>query len=111
VVIVSTEAKQHRYGAAYAMAKAADDRLALAAAVRNCGSTGSPRSDRLDMTGSQSPEQVGRAIAALADDSDLLNLTGRTLRGGRAWAVRPAGTYGWRRSAGNGVMARTGSSS
>jgi dehydrogenase/reductase SDR family protein 1 len=68
-------------------------------------------SDRLDMTGSQSPEQVGRAIAALADDSDLLNLTGRTLRGGRAWAVRPAGTYGWRRSAGNGVMARTGSSS
>jgi hypothetical protein len=31
------------------------------------------------MTGSQSPEQVGRAIAALADDSDLLNLTGRTL--------------------------------
>jgi dehydrogenase/reductase SDR family member 1 len=35
--------------------------------------------DRLDMTGSQSPEQVGRAIAALADDSDLLNLTGRTL--------------------------------
>jgi NAD(P)-dependent dehydrogenase (short-subunit alcohol dehydrogenase family) len=44
VVIVSTEAKQHRYGAAYAMAKAADDRLALAVAVRNCGSTGSPRS-------------------------------------------------------------------
>jgi hypothetical protein len=33
--------------------------------------------DRLDLTGSQSPEQVGRAIAALADDSDLLNLTRR----------------------------------
>jgi hypothetical protein len=35
--------------------------------------------DRLDQTGSQSPEQVGRAIAALADDSDLLNLTRRAL--------------------------------
>lgn len=35
--------------------------------------------DRLDLTGSQSPKQVGRAIAALADDSDLLNLTRRAL--------------------------------
>src|ERR1700722_9719037 len=46
VVIVSAaipEAKRHGYRAAYAMAKAADDRRALAAAVRNCGSTGSPR--------------------------------------------------------------------
>ena len=34
---------------------------------------------RLDLAGSQSPEQVGRAIAALADDLDLLNLTRRAL--------------------------------
>jgi hypothetical protein len=33
--------------------------------------------DRLDLTGSQSPEQIGHAIAALADDLDLLNLTRR----------------------------------
>lgn len=35
--------------------------------------------DRLDLTGSQSPEEVGRAIAERSDDSDLLNLTGREL--------------------------------
>ena len=35
--------------------------------------------DRLDLAGSQSPEHVGRAIAALADDLDLLNLTRRAL--------------------------------
>jgi dehydrogenase/reductase SDR family member 1 len=97
VVIVSAvipEAKRHGYVAAIAMAKAAEDRRALAAAGRNCGSTGSPRprctrlrsyrgvmqyADRMDLTGSQSPEQVGRAIAAVADDSDLSNLTRRAL--------------------------------
>ena len=35
--------------------------------------------EHLDMTGSQSPEGVGRAVAALADDPDLLALTGRAL--------------------------------
>jgi len=35
--------------------------------------------EHMDMTGSQSPEGVGRAVAALADDPDLLALTGRAL--------------------------------
>jgi NAD(P)-dependent dehydrogenase (short-subunit alcohol dehydrogenase family) len=34
---------------------------------------------QLDLTGSQSPEGVGRAIAALADDPERLTLTGRAL--------------------------------
>ncbi len=34
---------------------------------------------RLDLTGSQSPEGVGRAVVALAGDPDLLSLTGRAL--------------------------------
>ena len=45
VVIVSAvipEAKRHGYGATYAMAKTAEDRRALAAAVRNCGSAADP---------------------------------------------------------------------
>jgi dehydrogenase/reductase SDR family member 1 len=97
VVIVSAaipEAKRHGYRAAYAMAKAADDRrpwprrCATAGArgrldrgAPGCGPTEGVMqyADRLDLAGSQSPEQVGRAIAALADDSDLLNLTRRAL--------------------------------
>jgi hypothetical protein len=35
--------------------------------------------EHLDMAGSQSPEGVGRAIAALARDPDLLSVTGRVL--------------------------------
>ena len=35
--------------------------------------------EHLDMTGSQSPDGVGRAIAALADDPNVLALTGRAL--------------------------------
>jgi hypothetical protein len=35
--------------------------------------------DRLDLTHSQSPEGVGRAITALAGDPDVLTLTGRAL--------------------------------
>ena len=34
---------------------------------------------QLDLTGSQSPEGVGRAVVALAGDPDLLSLTGRAL--------------------------------
>ena len=88
------ESSQHKLGAAYAMAKTADDRLALAAAVqlREHGVAsvavhpGLVRTEgvlqfeeHLDMAGSQSPEGVGRSIAALADDPDLLAMTGRVL--------------------------------
>jgi hypothetical protein len=33
----------------------------------------------LDLTGSQSPEGVGRVVAALAADESVLSLTGRAL--------------------------------
>ena len=96
-VIVSMaipEVSQDAFGAAYAMAKAADDRLALAAAVqlREHGVASVAvhpdwvRTEgvlqfaaQLDLTGSQSPEGVGRAIVALADDPERLALTGRAL--------------------------------
>jgi hypothetical protein len=35
--------------------------------------------DQLDLTGSQSPEGVGRAIAELAADPELLTLSGQAL--------------------------------
>jgi NAD(P)-dependent dehydrogenase (short-subunit alcohol dehydrogenase family) len=88
------EAGQHGFGAAYAMAKTADDRLALAAALQlrehDVASVavhpGLVRTEgvlqfagQLDLTRSQSPEGVGRAIAALAADPDLMSLTGRAL--------------------------------
>jgi NAD(P)-dependent dehydrogenase (short-subunit alcohol dehydrogenase family) len=74
------------------MAKAADDRLAQAAAqqlkahkvasvavhpgwVRTEGVM--LYAEHLDLTGSQSPEGVGRAITALASDPGLLSLTGQ----------------------------------
>jgi NAD(P)-dependent dehydrogenase (short-subunit alcohol dehydrogenase family) len=83
------------FGAAYAMAKVADDRLALAAAgqlreyavasvalhpdwVRTEGVL--QFAAHLDLTGSQSPEGVGRAIVALAGDPDVLSMTGRALK-------------------------------
>lgn len=78
----------------YAMAKTADDRLSLTAArqlreyqvasvavhpgmVRTEGVL--QFAEYLDLTGSQSPEGVGRAIAALAGDPDVLSLTGQVL--------------------------------
>jgi NAD(P)-dependent dehydrogenase (short-subunit alcohol dehydrogenase family) len=79
-------------GAAYAMAKAADDRLAQAAAeqlkTHKVASVavhpGWVRTEavmlyagHLDLTRSQSPEGVGRAITALAGDPALLSLTGQ----------------------------------
>jgi dehydrogenase/reductase SDR family member 1 len=82
------------HGVAYAMAKAADDRLAAAAAVklREHGVAsvavypGWVRTETvllyaadLDLAGSQSPEGVGRAITALAADPDVMALTGRAL--------------------------------
>jgi NAD(P)-dependent dehydrogenase (short-subunit alcohol dehydrogenase family) len=82
-------------GAAYAMAKAADDRLALVAAqqlreyavaslvvypdwVRTEGIM--QFASQVDLTGSQSPQGVGRAIAALAADPDRFSLTGTAPR-------------------------------
>jgi NAD(P)-dependent dehydrogenase (short-subunit alcohol dehydrogenase family) len=85
---------QHPGGPAYAMAKAADDRLAQAAAAQlrqhrvACVAVhpGWVRtetvllySEYLDLDGSQSPEGVGRAITALAADPQLMTLTGRAL--------------------------------
>ncbi|HEV2371370.1 MAG TPA: SDR family NAD(P)-dependent oxidoreductase [Streptosporangiaceae bacterium] len=80
--------------AAYSMAKAADDRLALEAAHQLAGHKvasvgihpGWVRTegvlqfaDQVDLTSSQSPEGVGRAVAALAADPALLDLTGQIL--------------------------------
>src|SRR5262245_58327516 len=79
-------AEQQSFGVAYSMAKTADDRLAAAAAVqlRESGVTsvavhpGWVRTEgvmqfasEIDLTGSQSPEGVGRAIVALASDPEL----------------------------------------
>jgi NAD(P)-dependent dehydrogenase (short-subunit alcohol dehydrogenase family) len=81
-------------GVAYAMAKAADDRLAMAAAAKLrehavasvAVHPGWVRTETvllyaadLDLTGAQSPEGVGRAIAALAADPEVLSLSGRAL--------------------------------
>ena len=85
---------QNEFGAAYAMAKTADDRLALAAAgqLREHGVAsvavhpGLVRTEgvlqfaeHLDLASSQSPEGVGRAVVALTGDPDLLTLMGRAL--------------------------------
>ena len=81
-------------GGAYAMAKLADDRLALTAAlqlkehrvasvalhpgwVRTEGVM--QFAEYIDLSQSQSPEGVGRAVAALAGDPDVLSLTGQAL--------------------------------
>jgi NAD(P)-dependent dehydrogenase (short-subunit alcohol dehydrogenase family) len=78
----------------YGMAKAADDRLAqaVAAALEGDGVVsvalhpGLVRTEgvmqfaeHLDLTGSQSPEGVGRVVAALAADQTARSLTGRVL--------------------------------
>ncbi|WP_405658005.1 SDR family NAD(P)-dependent oxidoreductase [Streptomyces sp. NBC_00079] len=88
------EDEQHAFGAAYGMAKAADDRLAVAAAaqLRPHGVTsvaihpGLVRTEgvmrfaeHLDLSASQSPEGVGRAVVALTADSERRALTGQTL--------------------------------
>ena len=88
------EAEQHAFGAAYAMAKTADDRLALAAAIQ-LGEHGVASvavhpgwvrtegvlqfAEQVDLSTSQSPEGVGRAVAALAGDPELMSLTGQAL--------------------------------
>ena len=82
------------YGVAYSVAKAADDRLALATStalatdgvasvalhpglVRTEGVM--QFAEHLDLTDSQSPEGVGRVVAALAGDVEVMSLTGRAL--------------------------------
>ena len=82
------------YGVAYSTAKAADDRLAVAMAaqlqadgvasvavypglVRTEGVM--QFAEHLDLTDSQSPEGVGRVVAALAGDVEVMSLTGRAL--------------------------------
>jgi NAD(P)-dependent dehydrogenase (short-subunit alcohol dehydrogenase family) len=97
VVTVSftvTDTAGQSFGAAYAAAKCADDRLALAAAqqlrahgvasialhpglVRTEGVM--QFAEHLDLNGSQSPEGVGRAITALTQDPHLMDLTGQIL--------------------------------
>jgi NAD(P)-dependent dehydrogenase (short-subunit alcohol dehydrogenase family) len=94
ISVAIPESGQEGFGAAYSMAKVADDRLALAAAaqlgehqvasvavhpgwVRTEGVL--QFAEHVDLTGSQSPEGVGRAISALADDPDLMALTGQAL--------------------------------
>jgi NAD(P)-dependent dehydrogenase (short-subunit alcohol dehydrogenase family) len=97
VVTVSMEAgsrHQAGYGVAYSVAKAADDRLALAAATALSAHgvasvalyPGLVRTEgvmqfaaHLDLTGSQSPEGVGRVVAALAADDTAMSLTGHAL--------------------------------
>jgi dehydrogenase/reductase SDR family member 1 len=97
VVTVSMEVgsrHQARHGVAYSAAKAADDRLALAASVALSADgvasvalyPGLVRTEgvmqfaeHLDLTDSQSPEGVGHVIAALAADDKVMSLTGHAL--------------------------------
>src|SRR5438094_879107 len=94
VRVAVPETEQHAFGAAYAMAKTADDRLALAAAIQ-LGEHGVASlavhpdwvrtegvlqfADQVDLSASQSPEGVGRAIVALAGDPEVMGLTGQAL--------------------------------
>jgi NAD(P)-dependent dehydrogenase (short-subunit alcohol dehydrogenase family) len=97
VVTVSMEAgaaHQKHFGVAYSVAKAAQDRLALASAtalaehgvasvalhpglVRTEGVM--QFAEHLDLNDSQSPEGVGRVVAALATDPALRQRTGQAL--------------------------------
>jgi NAD(P)-dependent dehydrogenase (short-subunit alcohol dehydrogenase family) len=96
-VTVSMEAgarHEPHHPVAYSMAKAASDRLAVAAAaalapdgvasvalypglVRTEGVL--QFAEHLDLADSQSPEGVGRVVAALAADPAVMSLTGHTL--------------------------------
>lgn len=94
VSVAVPETEQHAFGVAYSMAKTADDRLALAAAIQfgehGVGSVAVHPdwvrtegvlqfADQVDLSASQSPEGVGRAVAALASDPEVLSLTGQVL--------------------------------
>jgi NAD(P)-dependent dehydrogenase (short-subunit alcohol dehydrogenase family) len=94
VSVAVPETEQHAFGVAYSMAKTADDRLALAAAIQfgehGVGSVAvhpdwvrtegvMQFADQVDLSASQSPEGVGRVVAALAADPEVLGLTGQAL--------------------------------
>jgi NAD(P)-dependent dehydrogenase (short-subunit alcohol dehydrogenase family) len=96
IVTVSMEvgaAHDTAHGVAYSVAKAADDRLteAVAGALAADGVAcvglypGLVRTEgvmqfaeHLDLTGSQSPQGVGRVVAALAADPHIMTFTGRS---------------------------------
>jgi dehydrogenase/reductase SDR family member 1 len=97
VVTVSMEVgsrHEAQHGVAYSVAKAADDRLALAMSMALSADgvasvalyPGLVRTEgvlqfaeHLNLAGSQSPEGVGRVVAALAADEQVMTLTGRVL--------------------------------
>ena len=97
IVTVSADVRTHRgpaTGVAYSVAKAADDRLAEAMAAQLAPEgvasvavyPGLVRTEgvmqfaeHLDLSTSQSPEGVGRAIAALATDPRAMSLSGQAL--------------------------------
>src|SRR5207247_9877951 len=83
--------EQHAFGAAYAMAKTADDRLALAAAIQ-LGEHGVASlavhpdwvrtegvlqfAEQLDLSTSQSPDGVGAAVVAAAAPQEATGVSG-----------------------------------
>jgi dehydrogenase/reductase SDR family member 1 len=97
VVTISMEAgarHQAHHGVAYSVAKAADDRLAVAVSTALAADgvasvalyPGLVRTEgvmqfaeHLDLSDSQSPAGVGRVVAALAADDNVMSLTGRAL--------------------------------
>ncbi|MDQ2810918.1 MAG: hypothetical protein M3Z75_03305 [Actinomycetota bacterium] len=99
---------QAAHGVAYSVAKAADDRLALAvAAARSADGVASIAlypglvrtegvmqfAEHLDLAGSESPQGVGRVVAAPSADDEVMALTGRPLTVkdlGRRYAIDPA---------------------
>jgi NAD(P)-dependent dehydrogenase (short-subunit alcohol dehydrogenase family) len=95
IVNISTWAAQKRIGnVAYGVAKAATDKMTadMAIELKPYGVTvvslypGLVRTEKvmeaaqwLDLTNSESPDFIGRAVAALATDPDLLRQTGQVL--------------------------------
>jgi dehydrogenase/reductase SDR family protein 1 len=97
VVTISTHVEAEaraRFGVAYRVAKTADDRLALAtstalatdgvASIALHPGLVRPEgvmqfAEHLDLTDSQSRQGVGRVVAALAGDPEVMSLTGRAL--------------------------------
>jgi NAD(P)-dependent dehydrogenase (short-subunit alcohol dehydrogenase family) len=90
-------AHEEGQGVAYSVAKAADDRLAAAMAVHLARDgvasvavyPGLVRTegvmqfaDYFDFAGSQSPQGVGRSLAALVGDPELMSMTGRAFHVG-----------------------------
>jgi len=80
------------YGVAYNVAKVADDRLATCTALAADGVASVAQhpglvrtegvtqfAEHLDLTDSRSPQGVGRVVAALAADPEVMSLTGRRL--------------------------------